>query len=109
MRKSKFSPDTKLPIQHAPGPVGAFGRLTPSRHENAILRRVAQPGAFLLVTFRGGKSPLYTYEDGTPIRDDIGRPLSEKAFARLEKFLDAERGDSLFPDGPPQRYNARRL
>ena len=103
-----------LPQQRAPVPVGTVGRLTPTRHEQGILRRAAQPGAFILITMREGEPPLYTFEDGSPVlsdkwgRDGKRRPLTEREFARLRQFLVAD-NDSFFPNGPPQRFTARRV
>ena len=41
--------------------------LVPTLHETAILRRVALVGG-VMVTFRGGEPPLYTYVDGVERR-----------------------------------------
>jgi len=96
-----------LPQQQAPPPVGAVGRLTPTAYEASILRRAAR--GFILVTMRGGGT-LYTFEDGTPIRDEkTHKPLDKRGFVRLSRFLVPERRDALFDGGTAQRWNTRRL
>jgi hypothetical protein len=53
--------------------------------------------------------PLYTYEDGTVIRGQLGYDeLSAAEFRRLAQWLIPERNDTLFTDATPQRWNARR-
>jgi hypothetical protein len=93
-----------LPEQQAPAPIGAVGRLTPTPHETAILRRVAR--GLIIVTMRDGK-PLHTFEDGTLIRNGSGNPLTKKEFARLSQFLVPREGDCLFDTGVAQRWDAR--
>ena len=51
--------------------------------------------------------PVYVFEDGSPIRNEKGNPLSERDFARLKRFLVADRADTLFGDEVAQRWNAR--
>jgi hypothetical protein len=99
-----------LPLDPAPGRPGipAKGQAKPTDHEASILRRLARPGAFVLVTLREGKEPLYSYEDGSRILNEAGNRINERDFARLRTFLVPERKESLFDDGPPQRFFARR-
>jgi hypothetical protein len=84
------------------------GSPQPNRHEVAILRRLGRRGAFVMVTQREGKVPLYTYEDGRPILGAGGEPLSPGEFRRFTGWLDPVRGEGLFDFGPPQRWVARR-
>jgi hypothetical protein len=99
-----------LPEDPAPTRVGvpAKGQPKPTDHEAAILRRLAQPGAFVLVTLRPGKDPLFSYEDGTLVLGEHRAPLRPNAWKRLRQFLVPELRGSLFNDGPPQRFYARR-
>jgi len=77
----------------------------PTRHETAILRRVAR--GFLLATLcEDGLH--FTYEDGTPVRSEKNRPLDDREFVRLKQFLVPESGDTLFETGQAQRWNARK-
>ena len=82
----------------------------PTVHEAAILRRLAQPGAFayLLVTLRPDEDALYCYEDGRQITNANGRALSDTEFKRLTQWLDPIRDEALLA-GPPQRWVARRV
>jgi hypothetical protein len=86
------------------------GAAKPSPHERAILRRAAL--GFIMVTLRGeGEPPLYCYESGEVIRGQGKRhdrgALSEAEFRRLSQWLVPER-DALFPNGPPQRWDAKK-
>jgi hypothetical protein len=81
------------------------GQDKPSAHELAILRRVSL--GFLMVTQREGKGPLFTYEDGTPIRNERDFELDVAGFTRLARWLDPDRGDSLFGTDA-QIWRARR-
>lgn len=81
----------------------------PTPHEVAILRRLAGPGQFLMVTFRKDEDPLYTYENGQEIHSSTGNPLTPQGFKRLCQWLDPVEGEALFDDVAPQRWRARRL
>ena len=94
--------DRKLPPGMEPK-----GSPQPRRHEAAIIRRLGQPGAFLMVTLRAGKAPLCTYEDGRPILNASGTPISPDEFKRLAAWLDPVRNEGLLDFGPPQRWVAR--
>lgn len=104
-RKPPIDPLPSLPQQPAPQRAGMIRRLTPTMHEQDILRRASR--GFILVTQREEKT-LYLYEDGSPVRNEHGALLSRHEWRRLQKFLVADTGDSLFPDGAPQRFNVRR-
>lgn len=83
----------------------------PTEHDAKILRRVAK--GFLLVTLgkndNGETVTRYCYDDGTPICDQKGRHLSTRAVNRMirQHWLLPVKGESLWGDGPPQRYRAR--
>lgn len=83
--------------------------ILPTAQETAILRRVA--AGYCTVTFIDGR-PHYGYEDGTPLplRRPRSDPDGENQFRRMvaNGWLIPDQGDSLFPDGPPQIYRARR-
>jgi hypothetical protein len=55
-----------LPKQLAPRPAKYAGNHLPTDHEMSILRRVAMPRCFILVTLRADAEPLYTFENGEP-------------------------------------------
>jgi hypothetical protein len=94
-----------LPLQRAPKPAGVVKGLTPSKHEQSILRRAAR--GFIVVTMTEGGS-RYFYEDGSPVRAANGNPIERDDFARLKKFLVPDRGDTLLSDAPAQRWNVRK-
>jgi hypothetical protein len=100
-----------LPIERGPRPPGVprKGAPYPNVRETSILRRLARPGAYLQVTYRGDKPTLYTYEDGSEIKGEDGGPLDDRDAWRLCGFLDPIAGEALF-DGhrDAQRYRARR-
>jgi hypothetical protein len=98
---------TNLPISRRPQPAGLphKGAAYPTAHEANILRRLARPGAYLQITYRGDAT-LYTYEDGSEIKGAGGGALSDKDAWRLCGFLDPIAGEALW--GRPQRYRARR-
>jgi hypothetical protein len=100
-----------LPISRRIRPPGLprKGDAYPNAHEASILRRLARPGAYLQVTYRGNEPTLYTYEDGSEIRSENGGTLDEDDARRLCGFLDPIEGEALF-DGhrDAQRYRARR-
>lgn len=64
-----------------------------------------RPGAFVLVTMVKGR-PLYTFDDGAPLLGPAGKAISAAQFRRLG--LVSVEGESLFPDGAPQRWVLRR-
>ena len=74
--------------------------ILPTPEEVAILRRIAQGYAKLTFTKDG---PQYAYDDGTPIR------ASRRRFNRMveNRWLVGDK-DSLFADGTPQIYRARK-
>jgi hypothetical protein len=100
-----------LPVAAGGPPVGvpASGLAKPSKHESAVLRRLAQHGSYLLVTLREDKGPLYTYDSGETIRGSSGNPLTQSEFRRLGAWLVPVGGESLLDIGPPQRWRGRRL
>src|SRR5262245_2165089 len=63
------------------------GALAPTMHEQAILRRAARLGNFIMVTLRAGSPPRYSCADGEIVRDYNGSPLTERQFQRLAKWL----------------------
>lgn len=85
----------------------------PSPHTVAILRRVAR--GYLLVTHgtndKNRPEIIYCYDDGTGVRDFRGKPISSRKIHTMvaEGWLIPVKGESLFPDGTPQRYRARTL
>lgn len=99
--------DMNLPLQTTPTPAGVIKHLTPTPHERAILQRIAR--GFLIVTQLEERT-IYTYEDGTPIVNErTFKPLDNKGFARLSRFLDPEPSSGLFNiPGAAQRWNARK-
>lgn len=78
----------------------------PTQYETAILRRLAAPGAFLMVTLTQ-QGTRYVYENGEGIKNISGNPLDERDFRRLSQWLDPIQGEAMF-DGPPQRWVARK-
>jgi hypothetical protein len=98
-RKSKARP------RFTPAGAPRRGQPWPSRHEQSVLRRAAL--GFVLVTQREDQPPLFTYEDGSAIRNELGHELDPDDFKRLAQWLDPEPDDSLF-GAPPQRWNARK-
>lgn len=78
----------------------------PTAHEMAILRRLAAPGAFLMVTLTQ-EGTRYVYENGEVIKNISSSPLDEKGFKRLIQWIDPVKGEAMF-DGPPQRWIARK-
>lgn len=72
----------------------------------ATLRRAAL--GFVLVNLRENQPPLFTYEDGTAIRNELGHELDPADFRRLARWLEPDRSDVLFPGAPPQRWSARK-
>lgn len=100
-----------MPLSKAEREAGFRPVPQPSEYTAAILRRVA--AGFLLVTHveeEGKTVTRYTYDDGTPIRDQKGHALSSRAIAQMIKhrWLIPIDGESMF-DGPPQRYRSRTL
>ena len=82
----------------------------PGEHTTMILRRVAR--GFLLVTQTPDGRTLYCYDDGTPIHNEKGGPVTSSAIKAMIRngWLIPIRGESLLgEDGPPQRYRARTL
>lgn len=81
----------------------------PSPFITSILRRVAR--GYLLVTQDADNKTIYCYDDGTPVYDFKGRPITTRAISHMarEGWLLPIKGETLFPDGTPQRYRARTL
>jgi hypothetical protein len=111
-RTSKAAADLRsfssgLPFDPVPNKPAspAKGRPKSTAHDKTTLRRAAQ--GFALVTLREGKQP-HVYEDDSPVWGENQRPLIEREFARLSKFLVPGTGDRLFDPGPPQHFNVRR-
>ena len=79
----------------------------PSNHVTAILRRVA---AGTICVTHGSDGPVYTYEDGTVVRDHRGEKLGKTTFNHMVSrgWLIPLEGGSFLKDGPPQQYRARR-
>jgi hypothetical protein len=92
--------------QVSPVGVPARGRLRPTRHEQAILRRLAQPGAyayveavereddsnvvaydFALGTRRHDYDIVFCYESGEVIRDYYSHPMGPDEFWFLQQWL----------------------
>jgi hypothetical protein len=94
----------KQPVFTAAG-VPRPGQPQPSRHETAVLRRIAR-GHLLVAPLEQGSS--YSYEDGSPVLDEKGRPLDDTDFVRLQRWLVPDRGDVLFPETQPQRWGAKK-
>jgi hypothetical protein len=81
------------------------GQPQPSKHEEAVMRRIAR-GHLLITQLERGS--LYTYETGDPILDAKGRRLDDAGFARLQSWLTPDRGDTLFPQARPQVWRAKK-
>jgi hypothetical protein len=79
----------------------------PSAYMTAILRRVAGGSVNVTMTQDG---PEYHYDDGALIREEKGRPLSQRTFNTMvrEGWLLPVEGGSFLKDGPPQQYRARK-
>ena len=102
MNKRKAHP------QFSPGGVPRPGSAYPSPHEQAVLRRLARPGASLLVTQRAGKPPTYAYGDtGEVILAATRDALDEAGFKRLSAWLEPNRSSSFF-GAPAQIWRARK-
>ena len=77
----------------------------PTKHETAILRRVAR--GWIAVSFAerdGRKVSKYAYDDGTVIRDVKGRDLADLDRFIRHGWVVAVPGEALFEGGPAQRY-----
>jgi hypothetical protein len=81
-----------------------------------ILRRIA--GGYLLLTMQGEKEALASYDSGAPIWMEItknGKRVKQQmggdtvALWVTRRWLIPIKGESLFEDGPPQRYRARTI
>jgi hypothetical protein len=112
-RKSDPHPELALgglPYAPAQRPAGvpAKGHAFPTAHEQAILRRAAQPGNAIVKTYRSDQAAVFVYaDDGSIVRSVSGdRPLTAIEFARLVPWLIPQR-DALF-DFDTQSWRARR-
>jgi hypothetical protein len=100
--------------------------LRPSRHQQAILRRLARPGAYVYVRiterdeddgsavvydYETGEpiheqDCVYCYENGEPIRDYHGCPMGHDEFAYLRQWLTPV--EAPIEDNVKVRWIARR-
>jgi hypothetical protein len=80
----------------------------PSAHELAVLRKLALPGNYLLVTYHADRPSSYTYGlSGEPVRADRDFALDVVGFARLAQWLVPDPRDSMF-DAPAQIWRVRK-
>jgi hypothetical protein len=104
-QKPSFLPD--LPIQRAPLPAGVLRHGVPSRHEQTIMQRAAL--GYVIVVERMDGTILYAFEDGSPILDAQHKPIDERQWRRLKRFLVPDRREHFFEERLVRRWNVRRI
>lgn len=77
--------------------------ILPTLEQTAVLRRAAR-GHIICTLIEGEKTPVFSYEDGTPIT------ISDESVLKMirQRWLVPDKSTRLFGNGFAQRYDARK-